>query len=552
MIRNPILPGFNPDPSIVRVNADYYIAVSTFEWFPGVQIYHSKDLQNWRLLPHALNRVSQLDLRGVPTAHGVWAPCLSYDELSGTFYLVYTIMYGMNSQCFDLDNFIVTTTDIEGPWSEPIYVNSSGFDPSLFHDDDGRKWIVNLEWESRQGYEHPGPIVLQEWSSEKGKLIGEPRRIYRGGTDRGCLEAPHLYKLNGFYYIMTAEGGTGYGHAVVMGRSKHIEGPYEADPQGAMITSHPEEFDERGVDDSPKPHRFVPGLELQKSGHGSLVETQHGEWYVAHLCARPLLPLASCPLGRETAIQKCIWTDDGWLRMVDGSNLAKMETPAPDLPPHPFPPLLTRDEFDQGKLGLQYQTYRLPAEDNWVSFQREGFLSLRGRGSIFSPRHMSLVARRIEAFSIRAETCVEFEPWNSHQSAGLTAFYSALNFYYLRIYQSESLGAKCLGIIRGNLGKKEEYLDARIPIDSWERVYMRVSMDHRELRFHYSANGDTWKTIGPVLDASILSDEYGSQKFTGSFVGMFVQDAHTQDLWADFDYFDYVEDIQSDSYIAEP
>lgn len=331
MIQNPILPGFNPDPSIIRVDDDYYIATSTFEWFPGVQLHHSRDLQNWHLLPHPLNRVSQLDLRGVSTAHGVWAPCLSYDHENKVFYLVYTIVYGLCGQHFDLDNFIVTAKHIEGPWSEPMYVNSSGFDPSLFHDADGRKWIVNLEWEARQGYEHPGWVVLQEWSSKSNNLIGKPKRIYKGGTERGCMEAPHLYRHNDYYYLMTAEGGTGYGHAVVMGRSKQIEGPYEGDPQGAMITSHPEEFDERGVDDSPKPHRFSPTRALQKSGHGSLVETQTGEYYVAHLCARPLLPEAYCTLGRETSIQKCVWTNDGWLRMTDGSNIAKMETELPKL-----------------------------------------------------------------------------------------------------------------------------------------------------------------------------------------------------------------------------
>lgn len=541
MIQNPILRGFNPDPSIIRVGEDYYIATSTFEWFPGVQIHYSRDLKNWRLLARPLERVSQLDLRGVSTAHGVWAPCLSHDDAAGLFYLVYTNVYGMCGRHFDLDNFIVTAEHIEGPWSEPMYVNSSGFDPSLFHDDDGRKWIVNLEWEARQGYEHPGPIVLQEWSVKEGRLIGQPKRIYRGGTDRGCIEAPHLYKLDGYYYIMTAEGGTGYGHAVVMARSKNIEGPYEPDPNSVVITSHPEEFDERGIDDSPKPHRYNPDAELQKAGHGSLVETQTGEWYVAHLCSRPLVPELSSPLGRETAIQKCLWTDDGWLRMADGSKLAKMETESPRLPEYPFDQESVRDEFEGGKLNLNYQTYRIPADPTWVSFERPGFLRLRGQGSIFSTRHMSLVARRIQAFSIRAETCVEFEPCNVLQSAGLTAFYSAMNFYYLRIYHSESLGGKCLGIMKGDLGAKEELLDSRVLINDWERVYLRLITRNKELQFHYSPDGKAWEPIGPALDMANLSDEYGWQKFTGSFVGMFVQDLHTQELCADFDYFDYEE-----------
>ncbi|RME73133.1 MAG: glycoside hydrolase family 43 protein, partial [Verrucomicrobia bacterium] len=520
---------------------DYYIATSTFEWFPGVLIHHSRDLRHWRPLTYALDRVSQLDLRGVATAHGVWAPCLSYDKRSGLFYLVYTIVYGMNGRHFDLDNFIVTAPDIRGPWSEPRYVNSTGFDPSLFHDDDGQKWVVNLEWETRDGYEHPGWIVLQKWSVEQERLVGRPKRISRGATDRGCLEAPHLYKHGGYYYLMTAEGGTGYGHAVAMARSRTIEGPYEPDPAGPLITSHVAAFDERGVDDSPKLHRFQPGLELQKAGHGSLVETGNGEWYVAHLCARPLLPDPVCILGRETALQKCVWTEDGWLRMAEGGPLAAVETPAPDLPEHPFPSMPVRDDFDEGVLGIQYQTYRVPADSSWLSFDRPGYLRMRGRGSIFSPRQMSLVARRLQAFRVRVETGVEFEPWHVRQSAGLTAFYSAMNFYYLRIYHSESLGVRCLGIMKGDLGRKSELRDARVPIEGWPRVYLRFILDHRELQFFYSSDGVEWKKIGPVLDATILSDEYGFQKFTGAFAGLFVQDLHTQELWADFDYFDYEE-----------
>ncbi|MDF7797881.1 glycoside hydrolase family 43 protein [Pontiellaceae bacterium B1224] len=543
MIQNPILRGFNPDPSILRVGDDYYIATSTFEWFPGVPIYHSKDLKNWKLLCFALNRISQIDLRGVDTAKGVWAPCLSRDEKTGLFYLVYTNVYGYMGQQFDLDNFIVTAENIEGPWSEPRYVNSSGFDPSLFHDDDGRKWVLNLDWEPRPGYEQPGWIVLQEWDDIAGKLIGRPVRITNGITDRGCVEAPHLYRHNGFYYLMTAEGGTGYGHAVVMARAENIEGPYEPDPQGPLITSQPENFNARHIIDCERPNRYNPDSILQKSGHGSLVETQNGEWFVPHLCSRPLLPELRCPLGRETAIQKCVWNADGWLRMADGSNLAKMETAEADLPEHAFEPLPIRDEFDGPELNMHFQSYRIPMDGSWVSFERPGFLRLRGQGSIFSPRHMSLVARRIQAFSIRAETCVEFEPWNHHQSAGLVAFYSQHNFYYLRIYRSESLGGKCLAIMKSDCGEQVELKETRVRIAKSTPVYLRMETHTKELQFSYSLDGSTWSPIGPLLDMGLLSDEYGFIKFTGAFAGLFVQDVHTQELCADFDYFDYEERV---------
>jgi len=148
LIRNPILPGFNPDPSILRVGDDYYIATSTFEWFPGVQIHHSKDLANWELVTRPLNRKAQLDMRGDPDSCGVWAPCLTHD--GEKFWLVYTDVKRKDGSFKDAHNYIVTADKIEGPWSDPVYVNSSGFDPSLFHDDDGKKYFVNMSWDHRR------------------------------------------------------------------------------------------------------------------------------------------------------------------------------------------------------------------------------------------------------------------------------------------------------------------------------------------------------------------------------------------------------------------
>ncbi|MEM1109302.1 MAG: glycoside hydrolase family 43 protein [Planctomycetota bacterium] len=557
MIQNPILPGFNPDPSIIRVGDDYYIATSTFEWFPGVPIYHSRDLQNWRLLTHALTRKSQLDLVGVDGAHGVWAPALSHDESTGRFYLIYTNLVGMNGDCFDLDNYVVTTESITGPWSEPTYLNSSGFDPSLFHDDDGRKWLVNLEWDFRQGYEHPGPIILQEFDEAKGQLVGPRTRIYRGGTDMGCMEAPHLYKRHGYYYLMAAEGGTGYGHAVTVARSKTLEGPYEPDPQNPIITNVADpSFNERGVGDSTKPHHYNPAAELQKSGHGSLVHTQDGTPYIPHLCARPVMPEQRCVLGRETSIQRCVWTDDHWLRLDPGNfpagttgndlRQALLQTPSPDLPEHKFDQPLAqpgRDDFESDSLGVQYQTLRIPFTEDWGSLTRSpGKLSLRGQGSIFCRFRQSLVARRIQAFTCQAQTQLTFEPENYLQSAGLAAFYDINKFYTLRVYHSDTFGGKALCILANDLGQRHEYLDARLDIRDWDQVHLRARIeDGRHLRFSASPDGETWQTVGPVLDATKISDDYGPQCFTGAFFAIHAEDQDRKSKWAEFDYFEYTE-----------
>ena len=241
MIRNPILKGFNPDPSICRVGADYYIATSTFEWYPGVQIHHSRDLVNWRLVKRPLDRASQLDMRGNPDCCGVWAPCLSHAD--GRFWLIYTDVKRLDGNFKDAHNYLVTAPAITGPWSDPIYLNSSGFDPSLFHDDDGRKWLLNLQWKHSTDSVGGTPkhsafdgILLQEYDPVARHLTGPIRNIF-AGSPHGLVEGPHLFKRDGWYYLTTAEGGTGYDHAVTMARSRALLGPYELHPDTHLLTS---------------------------------------------------------------------------------------------------------------------------------------------------------------------------------------------------------------------------------------------------------------------------------------------------------------------------
>lgn len=190
-IMNPVLKGFNPDPSMCRVGDDYYIATSTFEWFPGVQIHHSKDLVNWQLISQPLDRVELLDMRGNPDSGGVWAPQLSYHD--GKFWLIYSDVKVTGGAWKDVYNYLTTCDTIDGEWSEPIYLNSSGFDPSLYHDEDGRKYLLNMMWDPRPDKHEFYGIVMQEYNHEQKELIGKPEVIYKG-TEWGLVEAPHLYK----------------------------------------------------------------------------------------------------------------------------------------------------------------------------------------------------------------------------------------------------------------------------------------------------------------------------------------------------------------------
>ncbi len=527
-ITNPVLRGFNPDPSIVRVEDDYYIATSTFEWFPGVQIHHSKDLVNWKLITHPLSRKSQLDMKGNSDSGGVWAPCLSYNN--GTFYLIYTDVKSHTGGFKDTHNYLTTASDIMGPWSEPIYLNSSGFDPSLFHDDDGRKWLLNMVWDHRKGKNRFGGILLQEYSVEEQRLVGPIKNIFKG-TEIRLTEGPHVYKKDGYYYLMTAEGGTRLKHAVTLARSTSISGPYEVDPTNPILTS----FEK-------------PELTLQKAGHGSLVQTQTGDWYLAHLCGRPLQPSGNCNLGRETAIQKCEWTEDGWLRIVGGD--AGVTVEAPDLPEYRFVPEDQKHDFDSEKLDINFNSLRVPISEEWASLKtRPGYLRLIGRESLNSMHKQSLIARRQQAFRASAETVVEFEPENFQQMAGLVYYYNTKNYYYLHISHDEEVG-KSIGIMSNTRGLYDEPLDGRISIEGWEQCFLKAELNYSNLQFYYSQDGKEWIKIGPILDASTISDEhaeividgfYLDQGFTGAFIGMCVQDLSGQKKYADFDYFVYKE-----------
>jgi len=531
-IRNPILRGFNPDPSIVRVAADYYIATSTFEWYPGVQIHHSRDLVNWRLLTRPLRRASQLDMRGNPDSCGIWAPCLTHHD--GLFYLVYTDVkrYGRSSasgapgaSLRDFHNYLVTSPTIEGDWSDPVYLNSSGFDPSLFHDDDGRKYLVNMLWDHRPGQHRFAGIVLQEYAPSERRLVGSRHTIFTG-TSIGFTEAPHVYKRSGLYYLLTAEGGTGWGHAVTMARSHALLGPYELHPDVHILTA-----------------RDRPDTPLQRAGHADLVDTPDGNTYMAYLCGRPLPNRGRCTLGRETAIQPMVWGADGWLRTGDGDAAPRLEFEAvDDLSVTPAAPV-AREHFDGETLPIDFQWLRTPEPDRLFSLrEKKGHLRLFGRESIGSLFTQSLVARRQQAHCFSASTLMTFEPDHFQQMAGLVCYYNSTKFHYL--YTSRDDNGRHLRVMSAlpDAVTADAFTPAiAIPAGPIE---LRVEVDFERLLFAWRCGFDAWQWLPQVFDASILSDEAtapGLPNFTGAFVGMACQDLSGTGKPADFDWFEYRE-----------
>ena len=521
-IHNPVLKGFNPDPSIIRVEDDYYIATSTFQWFPGVQIHHSRDLINWQLLMRPLDRIKQLNMKAVPDSGGIWAPCLTWDN--GAFYLVYTVTDELNSIAKDLNNYLVTSEDITGPWSDPVYLNSTGFDPSLFHDDDGRKWLVNMVWDHRPGKNPFHGITLQEYSPSERKLIGESKMIFEG-TDLGSTEAPHLYRHNGCYYLLTAEGGTGWEHAVTVARAEKINGPYQIHPDNPILTSAGDR-----------------SLALQKAGHADIVKTQNGEWYMAHLSSRPLPKTDRCILGRETSLQKIVWKND-WPYLASGQNRPQEHVPGPNLPAATGNTVSERDDFDSETLGIDFQMLRVPLDEDSLSLtERPGFLRLKGGQSLQSRFDQALVARRQQAFCYTARTCLEFFPDSFQQMAGLVCYYSTRLYHYLYMSTDEQAGT-CLYVQTADDSRITYPLgDTFIDLKGANRVFLSASMKYDKLDFDYSPDGHQWHPACGGLDSSILSDDYGTQwGFTGAFVGLACQDLSGSRKHADFDFFEYQE-----------
>src|SRR5262249_24677660 len=355
---------------------------------------------------------------------------------------------------------------------------------------------------------------------------------------------PHLYKRNGYYYLLTAEGGTGWNHAVTLARSRELTGPYELYPRRHILTA-----------------RDRPDMALQRAGHADLVETQTGETYLVHLCGRPLRNRGRCILGRETAIQKMKWSPDGWLQTADETGLPLMVVEAPELPGRVLdpssqsgdppataggtdPPAI-REDFDAPELPIDFQWLRSPWPEELFSLtERPGYLRLFGRESIGSLFRQALVARRQQSLCYCAATLIDFEPEHYQQMAGLVCYYNGSKFHYLYVSHDETLG-KHLRVMSALPDQTQtEAFSAAISLPAGVPVHLRVEVDFERLYFAYRLEGSEWLRLPDQFDASILSDEAaapGSPNFTGAFVGMCCQDLSGSGRAADFDYFEYRE-----------
>jgi alpha-N-arabinofuranosidase len=500
---NPVIPGFHPDPSVCRVGRDFYLVTSSFEYFPGVPVFHSRDLVNWRQLGHCLERESQLPLAGAPASAGIWAPTLRHHD--GVFYLATTnVSYHPE---FVGRNFIVTATSPEGPWSEPVFVEQPGIDPSLFFDRDGSAYFTTSH----------GGAFQSRIDVATGKLLTEPKLIW-GGSGAQYPEGPHLYRRNDAYYLLLSEGGTEYGHLITMARSKSPWGPFEPCARNPLLT-----------------HRSLKSP-IQAVGHADLVETEGGAAFAVFLAIRPNGYPPCYHLGRETFLTPVTWADDGFPVFGDAGRVAlEMETP---LEPGPATnDVSPRDEFTAKRLALHWNQLRNPDASLTSLEERPGFLRLRGSAhGLDDAASPAWVGRRQAHFAVRAATCLEFRATTEREEAGLAVRMNEKHHYEIFVTHR---GGEPSVVVRRRIGGLQAEV-ARRPLSAPEASRLVLAVDAERDQYVFSC-GPTEHELAPLAEGETryLSTEVAGG-FTGVYFAMYATGggapcAHP----ADFDWFDY-------------
>lgn len=505
--KNPIIPGFYPDPSICKVGEDYYLVNSTFSYFPGVPIFHSKDLVNWKQIGNVLDRPSQLELIGRGHSEGIYAPTIRYHE--GIFYMITTNVGGIG-------NFYVTATEPQGPWSEPIILDAEGIDPSLFFDEDGKVYYVGTRHKPEGVFRYYGDseVWLQELDLAKGCLIGEQYVLWEGAlVDSAWSEAPHIYKKNDYYYLMIAEGGTGLQHAITIARSKEIKGLYENNACNPILT-----------------HRHLGrDYPIVNVGHGDLVEAVDGSWWMVLLASRPYGGHYS-NLGRETFLVPVTW-EEGWPVVNVGKGIVEEVCTAPQLKEHWYVPESVCDQFEGNKLSDKWLFLRTPSDKLYSLSERKGYLRLYTK-----PEHIkdlvnpSFVGQRQQHMSYEVSTVLEFEGHTKDEMAGVVLIQS--NDYLLSYEKTMD----SIRLIKREKGQETELIC--IPFLS-KRLYMRIIAREQALTFLYGECEDDNKVLISNVDSRFLSTECAGG-FVGTCIGLYTSSNGKETCnYADFDWFLY-------------
>jgi alpha-N-arabinofuranosidase len=504
-LKNPIMPGFYPDPSILKVNTDYYLVNSTFSYFPGIPVFHSKDLQNWKQIGNVIDRPSQMDFVGEQVSRGLFAPAINYHK--GVYYVT----------CTDIDNggnFVVTAKNPAGPWSDPVMLpRARGIDPSLFFDADDKAYIIyNSDApDNKPLYSGHRTIRMFEFDFRNLKLIGEEIQLVNGGVDLTkkpvWIEGPHIYKRDGFYYLMAAEGGTSVNHTEVILRSKNVKGPYIPYEKNPILT-------QRHLD----PNRKNP---ITSAGHADLVEGPDGNTYAVFLAVRPY-QADLYNTGRETFIAPVKWID-GWPVINPDNEEIQYSYPVSfkevkqknALPitgnfEHKFK---FKDLFNSHFLFLRTHDaswYRLKKGELTMNLLPE---TIMGRGN------PAFIARRQQHLNSTAYTAMQFSTKKENEKAGLTIFQNEFHFYY--ICKSFSDGKEVIQLYQGSPKTKGMELIQQHPLsNNSDKVFLKIEAAKDTYSFSYAEKKNQWKVLKNDVDGKFLSTNVAGG-FVGALFGVY-------------------------------
>ncbi|MFV0592926.1 MAG: glycoside hydrolase family 43 protein [Draconibacterium sp.] len=489
---NPVIPGFYSDPSICRVNDDYYLITSTFEYFPGVPVFHSKDLVNWKQIGHCIDRKDQL-----PGGMNIFAATIRYHD--GTFYMI-TTSFGKLS-----GNFYITAKNPAGPWSDPVFIDVEGIDPDLFWDDDGKSYVISNEFK------------LYEIDLETGKLLSEGKQVWYGTGGR-YAEGPHIYKKDGFYYLMDSEGGTEEAHSVFISRSNNIWGPYVNNPANPILA-----------------HANAAGQEstIQGVGHADIIQAHDDSWWIVFHGYRKFSYPVHHLLGRETCLAPVSWPKNGW-PVVNGNGTIFEKMTCPTLPLHPFPDKPARIDFKEKQLGLEWNYIQFPVKSNYSLSERPGFLRLKGSAEKIAQYNTStFVGRRVTDLNFTATTQIEFDPSAENEEAGFTLLNNGMHFDLM--VQKEAGQRYVQAELKfGSLVYKSDKVEIKPG-----PVKLRIKGDSASYSFQYAQGNDEYKEIEKVDSRYLSTETVGG--FTGVYVGFYATgNGKSSNAPADYDWFEYI------------
>ncbi len=499
--QNPVIPGFYPDPSVCRVGEDYYLVTSTFQYFPGVPVFHSRDLVHWQQIGHCLTRESQLPLDRASSYGGIYAPTIRYHD--GIFYMITT-------NVSEGKHFYVSTSDPAGEWSEPIWIDVEGIDPSFLFDEDR----VYFSW-TMQGAIHQAEIDIAT-----GRLLSEPRLIWRGSGGRHP-EAPHLYKFDDTYYLMVAEGGTENGHMETLARSSSPWGPFDPCPHNPILT-----------------HRNLGRHMIQGTGHADVIQAQDGSWWAVFLAFRQVGPYPRFHhLGRETFLAPVTWSDDGWFHVnQDGTVELDMEVDAiaDGLPPQGWEPEPPRDDFDAVSLSLCWNFLREPRVAKWSLTERPGWLRLKGlANNLDSLDAVTFVGRRQQHFDCTASTLLEFDPQVDGEEAGLTVFMNEQHHYEIGVTRDKG---NCVIFVRRCIGDLSAVVAREVIAET--AITLQIAATDDVYSFSYRVGDQPAQALATGATRFLSSEVAGG--FTGVYIAMYATgNGQASTAPADFDWFDY-------------